>query len=333
VNWTIERLTELTTAYWPASAVSAALDLGLFEAVDGPPRSAAEIAAALETTPRHTEGLLDALAGVGLIEKREGRYRLDPGAVDYLSRSGPCCLLDALRYNAAMYPLWGRLATCVREGRPVVPPAAHLGGDPEQTRRFVLGMHSRALAVAPAVVPALDLRGARRLLDVGAGPGTFSVALAERYPGLCITLLDLPPVLAVTRELVGGGPAADRISFHPADYRCDPLPSGYAAVLFCGALHQEDAESAARVMAGLAAALEPGGRLFVVDMMLEPTRTAPVFSALFALNMMLVNPSGRVFTGEEVCGLAGGAGLAEVDCRRLAGCPYWVVTARKPDGG
>ncbi|MCS7062059.1 MAG: hypothetical protein RMN25_12970, partial [Anaerolineae bacterium] len=45
------------------------------------------------------------------------------------------------------YPHWGQLARAIRDGRPVVEPAQHLGGDPEKTRQFVLAMHERAAAV------------------------------------------------------------------------------------------------------------------------------------------------------------------------------------------
>ncbi len=77
-------------------------------------------------------------------------------------------------------------------------------------------------------------------------------------------------------------------------------------------------------------ALEPGGKIFVIDMMLEADRTKPVFSALFSLNMMLTSPAGRVFAAEDLHRILLGVGFGEVKCEKLADCPYWMVTAEKP---
>lgn len=327
----IDSLMDLATAYWKSAALSAAVELRIFEALDGSAASAPDVAARLGTSPGHTEGLLDALSGMRLLAKQGGRYRIAAGMADYLSPSGPCCILDALRFNSDLYALWGRLAQSAREGKPVLPPGSHLGVDPARTRRFVLGMHSRALAIGPAVLPSLHLKGCRRLLDVGAGSGTFARLLVERNPGLRATLFDLPPVLQIARELIQSTAEASRIAFHPGDYRRDPFPGGHDAVLFCGALHQETPESARQIISKIARVLEPGGRLFVVDMMLEADRTQPEFSAFFSLNVMLTSPGGRVFSGEAACCLLCDAGFEQPDLLRPAGSPYWVLAARKPD--
>ncbi|MEI6809970.1 MAG: methyltransferase, partial [bacterium] len=192
------------------------------------------------------------------------------------------------------------------------------------------GMHSRALAMAPALIPALDVKGRLKLLDIACGPGTFSTQLAERYPGLEVTLFDLPPVLAVARSLVAERPCAARVKFEPGDYHSDPLPGGFDAVLYSGALHQEDPAFAASLFKTIFAAMEPGGRVFVVDMMLQHGRTEPVFSILFSINMMLTSPAGRVYPEDEVRHLLSLAGFEDTTCHRLTDCPYWVITADKP---
>jgi predicted methyltransferase len=137
-------------------------------------------------------------------------------------------------------------------------------------------------------------------------------------------------VLAIARELIEARGLLDRFAFVPGDYRADPLPGGFDAALYCGALHQENERTAPGVFAKLLAALEPGGTLWVVDLMLGPSRAEPAFSALFALNMMLVSPIARVFSGQEVLDLAERAGFREGRLNPLAGSPYWLVTARKP---
>lgn len=330
MDWTVAKLTDMATGYWPAALLSAAVELGVFPLLDGEGAEAATVANRLEASPRHTRQLLDALTALGLLIKTGETYRLEPSAVPFLSPAGSTCLLDALRFNTDLYPLWGRLSHCVKEGEPALPPAAHHGANPALTRHFVLGMHSRALAMAPALLPAIGVRPNDRLLDVGAGPGTFSILLAEQHPALQVTVFDLPPILAIAGELVLRSPAADRISFQPGDYRKDSLPADLDSALFCGALHQETPDSAAAIFRKIFAALKPGGRLFVVDMMLAANQIEPAFSALFAVNMMLMNTTSRVFNEPEVRDLLVRTGFAATECARLTACPYWVVTAAKP---
>src|SRR5581483_5190289 len=100
----------------------------------------------------------------------------------FLTPGSPADLSTAIRYNRDIYSAWGKLAQFVRTGAPVEAPEIHLGDDPERTRTFVMSMHGRALGIGRGVVPLLDLAGRRKLLDVGGGPGTFSVLITQAFP-------------------------------------------------------------------------------------------------------------------------------------------------------
>jgi len=327
----VQRLMELATGYWASAALGAAVRTGLFEALGDGEATADDVAERAGTAANPTTALLDALVGLELLRKTGDRYAIADEYRPLLSPSGGRCMLDALRLNLDMYSMWGRLGDCVKTGEPAVPGEAHLGGDPARTRRFVMGMHSRAVALEPLITGAVDVAGCTRLLDVGCGPGTFSRAIAQANPQLQVTLFDLPPVLEVARELTADHPAADRIAFVPGSYREGDLPGGYDAVLYCGALHQETPAGAAAVLRRIHDAIEPGGRLFVIDLMLEDDRVKPAFSALFSINMKLFNPSASVFTVTDAAGLAADAGFVDVRSARLGESPYYAVTARRSE--
>ena len=329
VDWTVADLMNMATGYWPAAALSAAVDLGLFDALAGGARTSEAAAARCGADAEFLGDLLDALAAVGLLVRDDAGYVVAPGVARFLDPSSPACMLDGLRMNLDLYPLWGRLAETVRTARPALPPGEHLGHDPQRTRRFVLAMHGRALGMAAEMLPAIDPGTASTLLDVGAGPGTFSRMLAERRADLRVTHMDLPPVQAVARELAAASPAAGRIEYRPGDYRADELGGPYDAVLFCGALHQENPRTARDVFARIRRALRPGGTLRVVDLMREPGRAAPAFACLFSLTMRLTSPFGRVFDAGEVAALLREADLSVVGVRAVPGIPYHCVEARR----
>ncbi len=72
--WTAESILPLASDYRAACLLSAAVDLRVFELLVGETPTAAEIASAIEGNERATTILLDALAALGLLVKRGGRY-------------------------------------------------------------------------------------------------------------------------------------------------------------------------------------------------------------------------------------------------------------------
>ncbi len=331
MNWTMNEMMELSTGYWRAGALIAAVDLELFAALGDGGATAEEVARELELSERHVAALLTALAGMKLVRLRAGRYSLVPEAAPFLAPDGEMCLLDSLRFNKDLYMLWGRLAETIRSGRPAIPPGAHLGMDAERTRRFVRGMHSRALGLAPALLPVLRAPPRGHLLDVASGPGTFSRLLAEQYPDLTVTQMDLPDVIEVARELTASSPAADRIRFMPGNYHETAMNGPYDAALFCGALHQEPPDDAQQVIHRILRAMRPGGRLIIADLMLDGDHTKPAFAALFGLTMMLTSPSGGVYSTDKVRGMLRAAGVGDIEGTIAGDLPYRVISGRKPD--
>ena len=321
MTWTPEKISELATGYWASQALLAAVEVGLFEALPAP---ATEACARAGIDPRVGEMLLDALVAIGLVVRNGETYAVDPSAAPSLSARSPVSMVGALRFNSAMYAMWGKLGDAVKTGQPVVPPGGHLGADPARTRGFVMGMHSRALALLPPVAAAIDLGNATTLLDVGSGAGTLGRMLAEKNPDLRVTLLDLPAITDVARELTAAHPTAARATHLAANYLTAPLPSPYDAVLHCGALHQHSAADATALIARLTAATHPGGRVVVVDLL-----AGPAFSMLFALNMALISPQSRMHSPAEVRQYFLAAGLDDVRDHSVGALYHLVSGARR----
>lgn len=322
---------QLATGYWASATLLAANEIGLFGALADGAKTARQVAEALGSDPRATEMLLNACAGLDLVVKQGDAYALTPVADAFLVPGRPGYLGSALRWAQDQYAAWGELPTSVHSGRPAVEPGRHLGGDPQQTRRFVLAMHERAQGVARGVVPFFKLEGCRTLLDVGGGPGTYAVLLAQQYPALRTTVLDLPEVVAIAQELIAQAGLSERVTVQADDAtRADYGEAQYDAALFSGVLHQMSAATIRQMLAGAHRALAAGGRVIVSDIMLDAAKTQPAFAALFSLQMLLTTHKGGVFSAEECAGWLEEAGFAEVQARRLPPpLPYTVVTGRK----
>jgi 3-hydroxy-5-methyl-1-naphthoate 3-O-methyltransferase len=322
---------DMASAFYDSCVLFAASDAGVFGKLAELERAnASAIARALHSDLRGTRLLLDACVALGLLAKDGDEYANTSESAAFLVPGAPGDLSRAIRYNRDVYSVWGKLENFVSDGKAVEKPEIHLGEDPERTRTFVLSMHARALAIGRAVVPQLDLAGCKRLLDVGGGPGTYSVLMAQANPDLTCTVLDLPAVVAIASELIEQHGMAERVSTLAGNYRTADFPAGLDAVNFFGCLHQESPEGIRQLFKKAHEALNPGGMIHVMDIMTDATHAAPKFSALFAVNMALTTHDGWVFSDEELVGWLEEAGFVQCHVEPLQPpMPHWLATARK----
>lgn len=324
---------ELASAFYGSCVLFTASDLGVFRCLaERGAATAADVSAALTLDARGARLLLDACAAIGLLAKDGEAYANTPDAAVFLVPGSPGDLSTAIRYNRDVFGAWGRLPDLVRTGKPVERPSLHLGDDASRTRTFVMSMHGRALAIGRAVVGLLDLKGRKRLLDLAGGPGTYSALIAAANPEISCTVIDLPDVVAIAAELIDQQGMSGRVKTIGGDYRTSALPGGMDAVIVFGALHQESEASARDILRRAFGALDPGGVIYVMDMMTDGTRTAPPFSALFAVNMALTAEHGWVFSDRDLRGWLEDAGFTDFTVAPLPSpMPHWLASARKPN--
>lgn len=322
----------MASAFYESCILFSSAEVGIYAALARLGRAdVSRLAAELSADERGLRLLLDACVAIELLEKDGDLYQNTAEASAFLVPGAAADLSRAIRYNQDVYPAWGKLMNFARTGKPVEPPALHLGQDEERTRRFVLSMHGKTLGIGMAVLPHIDLSGDSRLLDIGAGPGTYSMLFARKYPHLQCTVLDLPEVVAIANQLIAAEGLAGRISAIAGDYHSAAFPGGHDAVHLFGMLHQESVETIRRILAKSFDALVPGGTVRVLDMMTDHTHTKPPFSALFAVNMALTSDHGWVFSDEELRGWMESAGFVDFQLRPLPPpMPHWLATARKP---
>ncbi|MGP0074261.1 MAG: methyltransferase [Bryobacteraceae bacterium] len=323
---------DLANAFFDSCVLFVASDLGIFKRLaeqDG--LDAAALARDLDCSLRGLQLLLDACVAEGLLTKHGSSYSNAPATRVFLVPGSPADLSTAIRYNRDIYGAWGKLADLAKTGKPVERPQIHLGEDERRTRTFVLSMHGRALGIGRSVVPLLDLANRETLLDVGGGPGTYSVLISQAFPQIRCTVLDLTEVVKVAAELIEQQGAAERVQVLAGDYHATPFPTGLDAINFFGMLHQESAEDIRKLARKGFAALKPGGVVHVMDMMTDETHTAPKFSALFALTMAMTTENGWVFSADELKAWLEEAGFVDFEVRPLPPpLPHWLAKARKP---
>jgi SAM-dependent methyltransferase len=137
----------------------------------------------------------------------------------------------------------------------------------EATRSWVRLTTCLTKYESTAVLGAVDLAGARSLLDIGGNSGEFALQTCRRYAAIEATVVDLPVVCALGRSHIAAVAApqeAARIRFCPADFRRDPLPAA-DIVSFKSVLHDWSDADAERMLARAAAVVNPGGRMLIFE--------------------------------------------------------------------
>ena len=171
-----------------------------------------------------------------------------------------------------------------------------------------------------------DFSTSRRVLDIGGNSGEFLVQLCRRNPGLSGTVLDLPLVCEIGMEHVLAEPEHQRIGFHMADIRRDPLPTSYDLITFKSMLHDWPEQDAARFIEKAAGVLKPGGTLLIFER--GPLRVREASPGLSVVPSLLFFRSYR--EGSVYASKLRGLGFEDVVQREVVlDTPFFVVTGKK----
>lgn len=312
-NWD-ELLATLRAGRIP-ELILAAVELEIFTRLNRQALGVDEVAAAVGADSRATQRLLDGLAAIGLVQKKRRRYANTPLSGKYLNRHSPEHKLNALGLIASGRRSWQKLADVVRRGGPEAGDIGAFRHDAQINRTFIGAMHDIGYGNARALAAGIDFSPYKRLLDVGGGPGSYAIAMLERYPEMRATLIDLPLTLQVAKEYIAKHRLDGRIRLQAVDLFADAtfdLDGPFDLVLVSNVLHMTSAADAATLIAKLAGHLAAGGMLVVHEAFIGEARIEPVETALFAIDMLLATAAGNCYTYDEVGAWMRAAGLVDV---------------------
>ena len=338
----VNEIVDLASAYYGSAVLFAAIDCGVFAAIEqSNNRTIEQLAEACKCDMRGLRLLLDACVAEGLLEKIGETYCNTSAGKAALVPGGPADLTKAIRYNRDVYPAWGKLAEFAKTGMPVEKPEIHLGEDAARTKAFAAAMFGRAMGIGRGVLGMVgedlvsasrrDGDGTVRVLDLAGGPGAYAILMCQANPGVKCVTVDLPAISAEAKGYVAQFGLADRIECRAGSYHTDEYEAeAYDVVTIFGALHQESPEQIVDILKRANRALKKDGRVIVLDMMTDATHTAPKFSALFAVNMALTTENGWVFSDEELKGWMREAGFVPGETRPVPPpMPHWLVEGVK----
>jgi len=310
-TWTPAQLLELSGGYWSTCTIHAAVKLNVFTPLSIGPLAAGELADLVNCDGRGVTMLLNALAAMELLDKKGDTFVATAFAAKFLSRSSPDYLGHIIMHHHHLISGWTNLDQAVRSGEPVRERVSH--EDVESSREsFLMGMFNLAMHIAPLIVPHIDLGGRRRLLDLGGGPGTYAIHFCQQNPQLDAVVCDLATTRSFAQQTVERFGLSERIGFVAVDFETEEIPEGFDVAWLSHVLHGMGHKSCEMVLKKAVASLEPGGMILVQEFILEDTKDAPLFPALFSLNMLLGTPEGQSYSQSELVEMMTAAGATHL---------------------
>jgi ubiquinone/menaquinone biosynthesis C-methylase UbiE len=319
---------ETLQSYQRTAALRAAIDLNLFTAIGDGAHSVAEIAAACKTSPRGTRILCDYMTILGLLAKNGEAYQLTPDSSVFLTRRSPAYLGGVAEFLNApdLMQHFSHLADTIRHGGRQVEDSTVSDENPvwETFARAMMPMMFPA-AQAMAGILGVAAAGPIRVLDIAAGHGIFGIVAAQQNQQAEVVAVDWNGVLKVATENAAKMGVAARYRTIAGDAFKVEFGQGFDVALVTNFLHHFDPPTCTTLLTKIARALEPGGRVAVLEFVPNDDRVTPPAAASFAMQMLAGTPSGDAYTFRELEGMLNAAGFSHVTAQALQGPQTLVV--------
>ena len=303
-------LMQMLMGKFVSKSLSVAATLGVADHIDGP-TPIDKLAAATGSNADALYRMLRALAAVGVFVEHPGKqFSLTPigerlRANDPHSMRGMARMLN----DDWSWDAWAELRHSIKTGGSAFEHAhgmnvfEYFSKHAEESQRFGDAMTSLTIGVTHSVVEAYDFSEVKHIVDVGGSHGILGAGIAAKFPNVRATIFDLPHVIDEAKKQLADRP---RVATAAGSF-FEALPKADAYIMK-SIIHDWDDASCVKILQQCRAAMEPGGRVLIVESLVTPGPES-TFTKLIDLEMLVVSHGGRERTHEEYAALYKTAGL------------------------
>jgi hypothetical protein len=318
-----------------ACALSAADEVGLFDALSTGELTADALAASLTLDVATVVATCRALVAMGALLATDTGFVLSDSGRLFWWHESPCYRGREFHRHWDWDP-HRRIVEALQVGwsplldteEPFSDAWARGEVSEESAQNFTRVMHSLILTPSLAAVRSGAFTEVLHLVDVGGGSGALAATLLAHQPACRATVMDLAPVCETSKLILASAQSGAQVEYFPANFFADAWPLDADAFSLSNILHDWPLSRCREILKNVFAALPPGGRVFVLEALLDPERCSPRMSVLFNL-LMQINHRGQQFTEQQLSELLTEAGFT--GARVVHAYSYWsLMTAQKP---
>jgi hypothetical protein len=304
-----DTLQRLASGYCVPRCLHAVADLGVADALDETPRTAADLAASVGANADALDRVLRLLSAHGVFERQADGFRHSP-ASRLLRADHPQSMRDFVRMFGLPinWTAYGALEHSIRTGLPatekILPGGfwTYFAERPEESRIFNAAMVAKAHGQVAGVLAAYDFSGFDLIGDIGGGRGHLLQAVLDSAPNTKGALFDLPHVIEDTAGL-----ASDRLALHAGDFFKDTLPA-CDAYLLMEVIHDWGDKESDAILQAIRRAAPDHAKLLLIEAIV-PDDPGPHWSKLLDIHMLTL-VGGRQRTRGEYEALLNKAGFS-----------------------
>jgi ubiquinone/menaquinone biosynthesis C-methylase UbiE len=328
---TPERLMQFGSAFAPPLIIGAAVSNEIFDTLASGPKSIAEVGRETGASARGLRAIMNALVGLELLTKRDGKYALTPESENFLVRNKPGTLAGFFSMNRQRLIQWMKLDEIVRTGQPAEARNQEGPGTEfftELVENIIPMSYDSARALADHLKVA-DATQPVRVLDLAAGSGIWGIALCQKSPRVEVTAVDWAGMIPTTKRITEKFGVSDRFKFIEGDLLDADFGSGYDIATLGHILHSEGEERSRKLLKKTAPALKSGATIAIGEWLVNDERTEPLNGLVFAVNMLVNTERGDTFSFNEIRSWLDEAGFKDARTLEAPG-PSPLVLATKP---
>jgi len=307
----------LIRSYQLSKMLEVTVTTGMADSIGSVPRPASDVARECRADEAILLRLCRALAAFGIFAvDAVGNISHTPKSRWLRSDAKPT-LHYAVRYwcMPSTWAVWGNFEHALLTG---APPFEAVYGMPYfefmKTHQDEADIFNRFMQHSPddrhaAVAEAYDSPGAGVAVDVGGGNGALLAAILSANPGLNGILFDQEAVAADAHITLGD--LAERCTVRPGNF-LDNIPAGGDIYTLSLILHDWSDDQCRRILANCHGAIKPGGRLLIIERVLDAEGTgSDPMNFLADMHMMALFPGAKERTKSEFSQLLSEVGFTE----------------------
>ncbi len=290
------KLKEMINSYKLTYLIISANEIGIWDCLSDQSKDLLQIAKDLTLEASRLEPILNALTSYKIISKNKKGYYLD----EYdkvLNKNSEYNQLGYINFAQTIMAKYQNLAEAVKDKEFAAKQFKEL--TEKEAESFMRGMEVNAIPQAEFIANTYHFEN-HKILDVGAGAGTYLITVAKKYKTVTGKMIDLPQMVKLQNKKIEKEKLEAQIISEECNYNERFPREKQDDVFLFAVVHQESKENLNKLLKNIYSVLNPEGRLFLTSFFLNEDKISPEFSVQFAVEMLMNSNNGRVYTHSEI---------------------------------